>query len=657
MAAGILVRARLHRAADVDRVGLSREVLVKRLCWVFVLAVVVSACGGGSSDSVGTPDDSGVVVESADGLAILSFSERSLPDGTSPDDVHLAVAFNEGADDGFPVMGVQLVPHGLVLTEPATLTIRLPAALDDGFMVIHQSGNFVEFLDGEVARDDESLLFTTSIEHFSLVYIHHGVVDGSITLAPNPVTPDQVQEAEIAVTVKDPVSLVIGESACEDGCHGADFTLYKFSVSPISFRDSETAWGEAPASLANWDPAARESEVIEAADHWESFASSMCLKPNTSQVSTATAVIYRLTLLGSSEPRDVEFLAFAEALGEEVLDSELGPIDIQRNEGDPASFNIDTLQDGDTFRAVSFSKASAEAVCTDDPPETEVPPGLDPRAHVVGVEPVVTANGTQGIIVIPAQPWTGLPVIRSFYIGVGFIVGDCSGEASVETHEGTVNAPGPWRLLDDGSSFVDTGCDINPGAPIDITIRSGSWQDGEGNEAVFWDRAFTIDPDAVANAPGPFDMSRVVENLGAPPVPLELVGFRITGASNDGNGKITVDFKGPVKDLVEGDEHIVEIWIDASEDDITAEKGISVGVSLRNINGELVPNGSTMNQADAVNGVIYGVPVDTVWEWTADNQLGVTMVSTEGVPIPSTVPSVTVTVKQAGSTDEYTFTR
>jgi hypothetical protein len=223
--------------------------------------------------------------------------------------------------------------------------------------------------------------------------------------------------------------------------------------------------------------------------------------------------------------------------------------------------------------------------------------------------------------------------------------------ASVETHAGTVNAPGPWLVLEDGSSFVDTGCDINPGAPIDMNGRSGSWKDQSTSEPVFTDFVFRIDPDAVANAPGPFDMSRVVDNLGAAPVPLELDGFHIAGASNDGSGKITVDFKGPVKDLVEGDAHIVDIRAEASEGDIR------VTVSLRNIGGELIPNGATFNQADAVNGSIDGKRVDTVWEWASDNQIVVTMVSTEGVPIPSTVPSVTVTVKQAGSTDEYTFTR
>ena len=285
-----------------------------------------------------------------------------------------------------------------------------------------------------------------------------------------------------------------------------------------------------------------------------------------------------------------------------------------------------------------------------DDDTAQVPPGLDPSAHVVGVEPVVTADGTQGFMVIFTQPWTGLPDLFSIFIELNLSVGECSTTASVESHAGTVNASGPWWLLDDGSVFIDTGCDINPGAPIDIIGRSGSWEDESTTQPVFADFVFRVEPDAVANAPGPFDMSRVVDNLGAAPIPLDLDGFQITGASNDGRGKITIDFKGPVKDLVEGDAHIVDIRVEASEG------GIRVIATLRNIGGELIPNGSTINDADEVNGTIDGKRVDTVWEWIADNQIVVTMVSTEDVPIPSTVPNVTVTVKQAGSADEYTFT-
>ena len=134
-----------------------------------------------------------------------------------------------------------------------------------------------------------------------------------------------------------------------------------------------------------------------------------------------------------------------------------------------------------------------------------------------------------------------------------------------------------------------------------------------------------------------------------PPVPPGLAGFEIAGASNDGGGRIAINFGGPVRELVEGTDYIVDIGAEASEG------GIRVSVTQRNIGGELVPNGNTINDADEVNGSIAGVRVDTIWEWPADDQVVVNMTSTEGVPIPTTEPSVTITVMPAGSTDEFTF--
>jgi len=305
----------------------------------------------------------------------------------------------------------------------------------------------------------------------------------------------------------------------------------------------------------------------------------------------------------------------------------------------PVAVDSGSLSGGDDGSSAADSGSEGEVDAL------PVPPGLDPRAHVVSAVPVVTANGTYGIVVIFSQPLDGVPELFSYFVSLDFIAGACSSTSGGEIHDSLVTSFGPTMLLPDGSMFAETGCDVEPGETVTIGGRSGSWVAGE--EPGF----FEFGPDELVADPAPIDLSQAVVLFddGSPPVPPGLTGFEITGASNDGGGRIAINFGGPVRELVEGPDYIVDIGAEASEG------GIRVIVTQRNIGGELVPNGNTINDADEVNGSIAGVRVDTIWEWPADDQVVVNMTSTEGVPIPTTEPSVTITVMPAGSTDEFTF--
>jgi len=570
---------------------------MKQLWLVSVLVVMASACGGGDSGAdTATSDDRTPSFALGEVVVTLEIPVGAVPTSTKIEISDGAVPAELAEDNDLTVYAFNLEPSGVEFSQPATIVFRVPAPGDAGTplasVLLEDADGTTTVLSANATRHGNEVEVSALIDHFSRAFL---VLDNETELQLTP----QLLPMRVPETGRSQVIVRFGDRSLSEW---VDDVLGTTTASEFQKLDPEGWSDEFDATVL---PAGLGYITVEAGNGWVDVT---CIAETDGVVENAYEVSWVWYKYG------------------------------------PPSYSSDG-------EIVDIAFLAGNVSCDVEEETALVPPGLDPRAHIVGVEPILSANGTLGIIVIPAQQWTGLPDLDSFFVELDITTGECSMTTAVETHLGTVNAPGPWWLLNDGSSFIDTGCNINHGAPIDINVRSGSWVDESTTQPVFADFVFRIDPDAVANAPGPFDMSRVVDNLGAAPVPPELEGFRITGASNDGNGKITVEFKGPVKDLVEGDEHIVEIWIDASEGDI------SVSVSLRNLGGELIPNGSTTNQEDAVDGTIDGKRVDTVWEWTAGNQVVVTMVSTEGVAIPSTEPTVTVHVTKTGSTDKLTFSR
>ena len=95
------------------------------------------------------------------GGLLCCYRAGSLPEEVSPDDVELVAAFSDSSDPAVPAVGIQLLPDGLDLAEPATLTVALPEAVAGGLVAMHMSGDWVEFLDGDIEPEDEGLSFET----------------------------------------------------------------------------------------------------------------------------------------------------------------------------------------------------------------------------------------------------------------------------------------------------------------------------------------------------------------------------------------------------------------------------------------------------------------------------------------------------------------
>ncbi|MCZ6662842.1 MAG: hypothetical protein O6951_07935 [Actinobacteria bacterium] len=311
------------------------------------LVVLVSACGGGASDGV---------VESGDGRATLSLQPGSLPEGVSPDDVQLEVLVDEGAEPGAPVVAVQLLPDGLVLTAPATLTVVLPEALEGGFMAIHMSGDSIEFLNGDIIQqEDGAALFRTSVGHFSVVSIHAaGFFEVSLEVDPETVSVGQTQGAAATITAKtEPISLWLSFDS-EPGT----VRLFRFAAPrpPFSFQSGKIfRWRS---SARYWDPTTHSVEITKASTGWEtSSAPSKCLEENTIGPLFEAKVKLDVTLLSRGEPTSRDFEWFTrELVGEPAKPTPAGS----------ATIELLDMSPGDTIPAVVELWSSADSLCGEE---------------------------------------------------------------------------------------------------------------------------------------------------------------------------------------------------------------------------------------------------------------------------------------------------
>lgn len=632
-----------------------------RRCWWFLtLVVVVAACSGDdSAQGVSSPEPSsaGIVIESSGGLAALALPEGALPEGISPDNLQLHAVAIEGAEEGLPMMRVQLLPHGLRLNEPASLTIELPADARGGFIAIHQSGRSVEFLDGDVLVEGGVPRFATEISHFSDAYlirdvfdtkggnedesksvsIDEGVATGSMVLTPNPVSPGQLQEAHVDVAVSETVSILLP---------GDDdvVRLYEFELERSHSFESTTDWSLDSETSADWDPPRLTPEPTDTADGWETVASSKCLQPNTTQVFSETTVHLNVTVLDITAVSDPGFEQAAEMFG--GLDDGFS-VGFVTDDLDPmhVSPNIEELQIGHQLDVTSWAISSSEAICT-EVSSTQIPPGLDPRAHIVSVTPYVTEDGTHGFIVGFSQPWDGLPVLYSFFVELVATAGECSMTAGHETHAGSEEklGSGAKYLLDDGTFAFETDCPYDPDNVFEIIGRSGS--QAESTSSAVFDTF--VEPDVPTSEAASMNPSRVTVVID-PGLPEHLKAARPIGASNDGD-KITVTFAGNMKAMVDGGVYKVRINAQATDG------GIRVTVTLRSTDGDLLLNGATFDDADEVDGSIDGKNVETTWVWpSGGNEVVIGLSSPDGVDIPASAPTISVTVQETESSPEIAF--
>ena len=313
----------------------------------------IVACGG--SDSGADTADAGGVVESGDGLASLTVEPGSLPEGVSLEDVELKVIVDEAPEPGVPVVAVQLLPDGLALTEPATLTVALPEALHDSFMAIHMSGDIIEFLGGDIQQEDEGLSFATSIDHFSLVAFYDGGFLFDTTLAVNPeqVSVEQTQNAITTLTAKaGPVSIWMRfksdsgmwRKVTLSGPENVSFPVYK------GFVHWEMAAG-------TWAPDTAEYDWTETPSSWEGSASSTCKKPNETNPSSWILPFFNVTLVELGEPKSADFVV-SEILGTESVGTPEGTSE--------RSVRLLEMSSGDTVYASAILRGVAHSVCTEE---------------------------------------------------------------------------------------------------------------------------------------------------------------------------------------------------------------------------------------------------------------------------------------------------
>lgn len=357
---------------------------MRRWYWILSLVVLASGCGGNGStgDSTTTEASEGTVpsasqegvIESGDGLASLSLPAGSLPEGVSLEDVQVHVALSETSKPGEPMMAVLLLPDGLVLTESAALTVDLPEALDGGFMAIHQSGDMIEFLDGDIEQDDHGFTFQASIGHFSQVsiYGYDVIFASSLLLVPEQVAKDQVQEAHVTITANDSFSYWVHFDS--DGAGTARLLEFALLL-PVEYHGNTVFWDVDLGS--DWDPPIRSDlEVVETSTGWEAFASSTCVRLNSPSPFFASLATFNLTLLNRGEPQHSVFFEFAQALSGLPVQppAASGPDD------GGSELELLTLPVGSTFPAKNLFLTKGESVCTDSPvyEEPQAPPEFDP---------------------------------------------------------------------------------------------------------------------------------------------------------------------------------------------------------------------------------------------------------------------------------------
>jgi hypothetical protein len=106
---------------------------------LLAFVVVLSACGADPADATE------VTIESPDGMASLTLSPASLPDGVSVGDIQLAWSAGESDEAGAPLAGVLLLPSGLELSQPATLQMTVPPDVEE-LLAVHVGADGFEFV-------------------------------------------------------------------------------------------------------------------------------------------------------------------------------------------------------------------------------------------------------------------------------------------------------------------------------------------------------------------------------------------------------------------------------------------------------------------------------------------------------------------------------
>ena len=293
---------------------------MKRLQLTVVVLLIASACGGGDSTSSGADDtldaqsspstdvvatsDGTVVIESPDGIALIEIDPSSLPDGVSINDVSIVAAINDSDDQTLSLVAARLEPHGTVLSTPATVRMIVPGPPPAGIMTIHQSGNYIQFVESTIERVDETTVITTELSSFStLSHYSYAGLSVEVVLMPNPVVVGAPQTA--VATLALPTEQATFTLAFDSG--GGGITAKKYTMSPPSTVRGTAyfIWSFLP---GDWNPSIARKEPDGGLSGKPISASSVCIKENSQGLSFSLIASFDLGVLEVADVPDILLL-------------------------------------------------------------------------------------------------------------------------------------------------------------------------------------------------------------------------------------------------------------------------------------------------------------------------------------------------------------
>ncbi len=362
------------------------------------LALVASACGGGADTALDDGPQAGpsstddaptsgetVVIDSPDGFASIEIDPSSLPDGVSINDVNIVAAINDTDDETLPFVAARLEPHGTVLSSPATVRMTIPGPPPAGIMTIHQSGNFIQFVESSTTAVDGTTTIATELSSFSVLsnYPYSGL-SVEVVVSPNPVTVQQQQTAVATVTftdVEQTVTLAFGTSE-------GTMTVSKFTLgSPLWEQSSaDFTW---PGTGDLWSPTS-------ATESWDGESSStisvssVCVEANGSELLLWLPIHLTVLVEGIEEVSAIPDL-FAGLFDTENPDQ---PINLGENQETWQA--LEDTQLGDDVPALASLRASTATSCI-DPSTATAPPIVEGMEAAQPTSLVARADGTAAV--------------------------------------------------------------------------------------------------------------------------------------------------------------------------------------------------------------------------------------------------------------------
>jgi hypothetical protein len=324
-----------------------------KLVFAAGLVLVLASCGGGAENA------DPAVIESADGLAKLSVDQGSLPDGVTVADIQIQAIAYDSVDNAVPVVAVQLEPAGLVLAKPAALTITLPDSPQNETMIIHMSGDSVEFLEGTVDIEDVGVLVTVPVEHFSTVgaYQFPRRFEHVAAATPYEVSKGQTQTVTSTLTRKaNPLPITLWLSFGSDPDGTVRFVSFSGPHPPISF-EADIARGPKAWDLPGWDPNKHQVGVVGGAGVWATEpAVATCTEENILPVWVYVNATHNFTLVDIGEPTTHELLPLAR------MNS---PVEIPDEPYGGSSYDLLSVPVGQSFPNKTLIWDRAESKCTE----------------------------------------------------------------------------------------------------------------------------------------------------------------------------------------------------------------------------------------------------------------------------------------------------